>query len=58
MFGDVILSVAKNRVFKRVNKLRDSSSPAVPQNDRLAAFFSNLLRRDHPAGLTCRDAKG
>jgi hypothetical protein len=41
MFGDVILSVAKNRVFKRVNKLRDSSSPAV-----------------HPAGLTCRDAKG
>ena len=48
LFGDVILSVAKNLVLKRVNNLRDSSSPAAPQNDRLAAFFSNLLGDEIP----------
>jgi hypothetical protein len=40
---DVILSEAKNPVFKPANNLRDSSSPAAPQNDKLAASFINLL---------------
>ena len=43
MFSDVILSEAKNLALKRINDLRDPSSPSAPQDDTLGAFFSNLL---------------
>ena len=44
MFRGVILSEAKNLALKRINYLRDPSSPSAPQDDTPWAFFSNLLK--------------
>jgi len=46
VFGNIILSEAKNLAIKRINYLRDPSSPSAPQDDTLWAFFSKLL--DNP----------
>jgi hypothetical protein len=43
VFRDVILSEAKNLATKRINYLRDPTSPSAPQDDTLWAFFSKLL---------------
>jgi hypothetical protein len=43
VFRGVILSEAKNLAIKRINDLRDPSSPSAPQDDTHWAFFSNLL---------------
>jgi hypothetical protein len=42
VFGNVILSEAKNLALKRINYLRDPSSPSTPQDDTLGAFFRSL----------------
>ena len=39
----VILSGAKNLDTNKISMLRDSSSPAAPQNDIFGDFFSSLL---------------
>jgi hypothetical protein len=39
----VILSGAKNLGASKINMLRDSSSPAAPQNDIFGDFFSSLI---------------
>jgi len=44
VFRGVILSEAKNLAIKRINDLRDPSSPSAPQDDTHWAFFSNLLK--------------
>jgi len=43
VFRGVILSEAKNLAIKRINDLRDPSSPSAPQDDTHWSFFSNLL---------------
>jgi hypothetical protein len=42
VFGNVILSEARNLALKRINYLRDPSSPSAPQDDPLGAFFRSL----------------
>jgi hypothetical protein len=42
--ASVILSGAKNLGTSKINMLRDSSSPAAPQNDIFGDFFSCLLQ--------------
>ncbi len=42
-FGAVILSAAKNLLVRQINHLRDSSSPAAPQNDMLVELFNKCL---------------
>jgi hypothetical protein len=44
-FIAVILSAAKNRALSIFKALRDSSSPAAPQNDSDGEFFRSLLCR-------------
>jgi hypothetical protein len=41
----VILSEAKNLALRIFMNMRDSSSPAAPQNDTAYEFFRSLLRR-------------
>jgi hypothetical protein len=41
--GAVILSEAKNLALRIFMKIRDSSSPAAPQNDTAYEFFRSLL---------------
>ena len=43
VFGNVILSEARNLALKRINYLRDPSSPSAPQDDTLGAFFRSLF---------------
>jgi hypothetical protein len=38
----VILSVAKDLALRVFMAMRDSSSPAAPQNDSVGAFFRSL----------------
>ncbi len=44
VFFVVILSSAKNLNYNMIKKLRDSSSPGAPQNDRSLVFFKGLSR--------------
>ena len=44
-----MLSAAKHLLFRAINNLKDSSSPAAPQNDTSAVFFNKLLNnKDNP----------
>jgi len=40
-----MLSVAKHLLFRAINNIQDSSSPAAPQNDTNTVFFNKLLDR-------------
>jgi len=44
-FPAVILSEAKNLALRIFMNIRDSSSPAAPQNDSAYEFFRSLLSR-------------
>ena len=38
-----MLSAAKHLLFRTIDNLQDSSSPAAPQNDTNPVFFNKLL---------------
>lgn len=44
VFANVILSGTKNLVLRRINQLRDPSSPAAPRDDNLPIFFQQPAR--------------
>ena len=57
------VNFAKHLLFRALNNLQDSSSPAAPQNDANAVFFNKLLHEmqisldgDDP-GLACQLGK-
>jgi hypothetical protein len=50
----VILSAAKNLALSIFMAMRDSSSPAAPQNDSLGGFFRTLFRPALPAAPSKR----
>ncbi|HUY12613.1 MAG TPA: hypothetical protein VMX16_03140 [Terriglobia bacterium] len=46
LYIEFLQSEAKNLCILKIKHLRESSSPAAPQNDRTAGLFSSLLEEN------------